>query len=93
MATRISKEVKQIADAHIQAKLKNAFDNPEVSTREQVFEALNQGKTFSELLHQIEIRFCSITSLLVTSQLNHMPESYKRQVYKGFKVLFENQSK
>lgn len=33
---RITKEIKAIADAHLQAKLTDVWDNPKVSTREEV---------------------------------------------------------
>jgi len=89
MTTRISKQVKAIADAHINAKANGTFDNPTVSTRDEVIKNLMDGKTFEEVLHQIEIRFCSITSILMSNKFDYQSQAYKRNVYNGFKTLLQ----
>jgi hypothetical protein len=71
---RISKQAKAIADAHI---------------KEELIEALLSGKTFSELLEEIEMRFTSITSILLSRQLFHQSNNYRSGVYKGFKILID----
>lgn len=89
MTQRISKQVKAIADAHIAAKANGTFDNPHVSTREQVIQALFEGKTFEEVLRQVETRFCSITTLLLQGTFDYTTQAYKRDVYRGFKTLLQ----
>jgi hypothetical protein len=84
---RITPQIKAIADAHIQAKSTGTWDNPSVTTKEEVLSLLRDGKTFSEVLRQIEIRYVSITSNLMSSQLGYVSDAYKKGVYKGFKVI------
>jgi hypothetical protein len=87
---RITPQVKAIADAHINAKQSGQFDNVNVTNKEEVLQALREGKTFSEVLKQIEIRFCSITSILMNNHLDYTSKSYRTSVYKGFKSLLQN---
>jgi hypothetical protein len=84
---RITPQIKAIAEAHIQARINGNFDNPIVSTTDEIYQALRDGQTFSEVLRQIEIRFVSITSNLMSSHLGYTTDAYRKGVYKGFKVL------
>ena len=84
---RITKEIKTIANNHLQAKLEGKFDNPAVSTKQEIIEAIKEGKTFSALLDEIETRFVSITSIMMQRHFDHVTESYKRGIYKGFNIL------
>lgn len=84
---RITPEIKAIADAHIKAIAESKFDDPVVSSKEELIEALKQGKTFSELINQIETRFISVGSC-VLSRFGHQSDSYRNGIYKGFKQLF-----
>ena len=86
---RIQPHVKAIADAHIQARQSGIFDNPQVSTKEDVIRELLAGKTFEEVIRQVEIRFASIGSILMSTTLQHTSQSYKASVYKGFKSLLQ----
>lgn len=90
---RITPEIKLIADAHIRAKITGIFDDPLVSNKAELIKALNEGKTFSALLDTIEIRFCSIGTLLLASGTilqQHISNSYRSGIYKGFKTLLLN---
>jgi len=89
MKKRISKQVKAIADAHIQAKSNGTFDNPSVSTRDEVINVLLEGKTIEQVLRQIEVRFCSITSIILSGTFDYKSNAYKSGVYKGFKTLLQ----
>lgn len=80
---------RKIALAHIDARLSGNFDDPPVNSREELLEQLNQGKTFSQLMEVIELRYTSITSILLANKLFHTSQNYKRGVYKGFKTLLE----
>lgn len=90
MATRISKQTKAIADAHIKARLDGVFDDPEVKTREELIAMLKQGKTFSQLMDNIEMRYTSITSIILSRRFFHQSQNYKAGVYKGFRRLLDN---
>ena len=85
---RIKPQVKAIADAHIKARETGIYDNPPVQTREDVIRELYAGKTFEEVIHQVEIRYASIGSILI-SGLGHSSQSYKTAIYKGFKKLLQ----
>ena len=89
MNNRISKHAKAVADAHIQARLSGTFDNPPVTTRQEIIDALNEGKTFEAVLDQIETRFTSITAIILSRKLFHQSKNYKAGVYKGFKILLD----
>lgn len=88
---RITPQIKAIADAHIEARKTGQFDNPRVTTAREVFAQLRAGKTFEEVIKQIEIRYCSIGSILMSTQLSYTSQAYKSSVYKGFKTLLQNQ--
>ena len=85
MVTR--KQIRQVADAHISSKMSGYYDNPSVSSKEELITQMLDGKTFSEVVGQIESRFISITSLLIASQFDHITEAYKKQIYKGIKSI------
>ena len=87
---RISKQAESIADAHIQARLNGTFDNIVVSTKEELIQSLKDGKTFSGLLDRIEMKYTSITSILLSRKMFHNSQNYKSGVYKGFKILLDN---
>lgn len=87
---RITPELKAIADAHIEARKNNSFYDPYVETAKEVFAQLKEGKTFSALMEDIEIRFVSVTSNIYARMLDHYSESYKKGIYKGFKTLYSN---
>lgn len=93
MSKRITPEIKLIADAHIRAKINGNFDDPSVSNKAELIKALYEGKTFSQLLDTIEIRFCSVGTLLLASGTildQHISNNYKAGIYKGFKTLLQN---
>jgi hypothetical protein len=88
---RISNYAKGIADAHILARIDDSFTNPQVSSKEELLMKLDEGETFSDLMRQIEIRFCSVGSCLMSGIMNHVSQSYKASVYKGFKILLDKE--
>lgn len=85
--SRITPQIKKIADLHIKAMQEKKFDNSKVSTTDEIFQKLRDGQTFEQVLKQIEIRYCSITSILMSTQIGYVSQSYKNGVYKGFKIL------
>jgi hypothetical protein len=91
MAQRISKRVKAIADAHIYARSQGRFNNPRVNTRQEAIDALLRGETIEEVLHQIEVRFCSITGTLLSRMFDYKSKSYVSGVYKGFRILLQQE--
>ena len=87
---RITPELKAIADAHIEARKNNSFDDPYVTSAKEAFNALKEGKTFSSLMEDIEIRFVSVTSNIYARVLDYQTDAYKKGIYKGFKTLYSN---
>lgn len=85
---RITPEIKRIADAHIQARIDGKFDDPIATTEDEVFAHLRDGKTFSALMEEVELRYAPITAIFLARHLAHQSHSYKSGVYKGFKKLF-----
>lgn len=86
---RISKQTKAIADAHMAARQSGKFDDPFVKSKEEVFEYLRNGKTFSEIMRQIEVRYCNFGSIILSDVMHHQSNSYRSNVYKGFKSLLD----
>jgi hypothetical protein len=86
---RISRKAKAIADAHIKARVDGNFDDPKVTTKQEMIDDILDGKTFSGLLDEIEMRFTSITSIILSRKLFHQSNNYKAGVYKGFKILLD----
>lgn len=93
MATsRITPQIKAIAEAHIKAKITGKFDDPIVNNKAEILQHLANGKTFSKLLDTIEIKFCSVGTLLMASGVlldKHITKSYRAGIYKGFKNIFQ----
>jgi hypothetical protein len=87
---RITKEVKAIADAHMQAKLTGKFNEVYFNSREDLLNKMKEGYTFSLVIDQIETRFVSVTSLICQRAFDHTTDAYKKAVYKGFKTLYEH---
>lgn len=90
---RITKETKAIADAHISARINGKFDDLPVTSREEAIAQLRAGKTFYEVLRQIEVRYCSTGSILTARLIQHSSAAYKQGVYNGFKTLLQTQNK
>lgn len=85
---RITKQVKAIADAHIAARINDNFDDIKFSGKDELLRLMREGKTFSGVMDEIEIRFCSITSTLMARKMRHTTNTYKTSVYNAFKKLY-----
>ena len=88
---RISKELKAIADAHIEAKKTGNF-NPKAidGTVAHLVKNMADGHTYDWVMDRVEINFCSVTTLIIGAVLGAESKSYKAGVYKGFKRYFGN---
>lgn len=84
---RISKETKAIADKYISARQTNVFHPLTATTRSEVIQGIQRGEVYEEVLNQIEVRYCSITSTLIGRQFAHTTKAYRSSIYKGFKAL------
>lgn len=84
---RISKECKAIADRYILARQTNQFTPLTATTRDEVIQGILSGDVYEEVLKQVETRFCTITSILLSSQFTYTSQGYRQGVYKGFKAL------
>lgn len=88
---RISTTAKAIADNYIKARQNNTFTpiTTPLKTKDEIIQGILQGAVYEEVMHQIEIRFCSVTSILMQGQFNYTSNAYKSGVYKGFKALLD----
>jgi hypothetical protein len=77
------------AQAHIEARKNSNFDLQTVANKQELIQALKDGKTIHSLLEEIEIRFTSITSIILSQTLFHESHNYKSGVNKGFKKFFD----
>ena len=84
---RISKKVKAIADAHIEAKMIGRWIGQDVKNEEELLQSLLIGCTYKQLLDLVEVNYVTITSQLTSTLLGHVSDAYKKQVYKGFKEI------
>lgn len=86
---RISKQVKAIADAHIEAKMTGKFLEQNVANKEQLLQSIVDGYTYKQLLDLVEVNYVTITSQMTSTLLGYVSDSYKKQVYKGFKEILK----
>lgn len=86
---RISKKVKAIADAHIEAKMTGKFLEQNIANKEQLLQSIVDGYTYKQLLDLVEVNYVTITSQLTSTLLGHVSDAYKKQVYKGFKEILK----
>ncbi len=84
---RISKELKAIADAHMEAKMSGNWNPAQVETMQELADAMKKGHTFETVFDNIEISYCSITSLIAAGVIGHNSKAYRDGVYKGFRVI------
>jgi len=84
---RISKKVKAIADAHIEAKITGKFLEQRVTNKDELLQSIVDGYTYKQLLDLVEVNYVSITSQMMSSVVGHVTDAYKKQVYKGFKEI------
>lgn len=86
--SRITKQIKTIADAHIMARIKDDFDDIPIADPDDLKRNVLDGKTYSALMDAIEIKYSTISSTLMCRQFGHVSESHRKAVYDGFKELF-----
>lgn len=87
---RISKQVKAIADAHIEAKITGKFLEQHVTNKDELLQSIVEGYTYKQLLDLVEVNYVTITSQLTSTLLGHVSDAYKKQVYKGFKEILKD---
>lgn len=86
---RISKKVKAIADAHIEAKITGKFLEQNVTNKDELLQSIVDGYTYKQLLDLVEVNYVTITSMMMSSLIGHVSDAYKKQVYKGFKEILK----
>ena len=80
----------KIAKAHIEAVKNDSFDLETVENKEALKQALMEGKTIKNLLESIEIKYTSITAIILSRSLYHESKNYISGVNKGFKIACIN---
>lgn len=84
-------DINKIADAHIEAKLSGRFDDVAIKVAKDVFDSLKAGKTSSHVMHEIEVRYATITSCIYASTFKHATNAYRASVRRGFQTLLKEQ--
>lgn len=86
---KITKLQKQIADAHIDAKINGTFQCPpyQIKSKEDVIQALREGYTIEGLYNEIQFRNVSLTSLLYQAVNSYTTKAYKQAIRTGFKEV------
>jgi hypothetical protein len=87
--TRISKKVKAIADAHIEAKITGNFSEQHVTNKDELLQSIVDGYTYKQLLDLVEINYVTTTSLMMSSVVGHVTDAYRKQVQNGFKEILK----
>jgi hypothetical protein len=87
---RISKKVKAIADAHIEAKITGNFLGQPVTNKDELLQSIVYGYTYKQLLNLVEINYVTTTSLMMSSVIGHITDAYRKQVYYGFKEILKD---
>jgi hypothetical protein len=87
---RISKQVKAIADAHIEAKITGNFLGQPVTNKDELLQSIVYGYTYKQLLNLVEINYVTTTSLMMSSVIGHITDAYRKQVYYGFKEILKD---
>lgn len=87
---RIRKQVKAIADAHIEAKITGNFLGQPVTNKDELLQSIVDGYTYKQLLNLVEINYVTTTSLMMSSVIGHITDAYRKQVYYGFKEILKD---
>jgi hypothetical protein len=90
MRKRITPKIKEIANAHIEARQNGYFDNPDIRTHTEMITSMIQGKTFEAPLRMIEKRYCSTQAMNTLYEDKRITDAYRRCVYKGFTYILHN---
>ena len=85
---RISKELKAIADRHVQAKAENKWNTKAVSTVQELAQAMKDGHTYPLVLDNVEITYCPIGTLLGEALLGVKSKTYMASIYRGFRLIW-----
>ena len=88
---RITPIVKTIVDAHIEARKTGIWTGGKrINSKRDMLTDMYAGKTFEQVMYAIECRHCSVTSILMSTMVGYTSDSYRNNVYKGFKQLLFN---
>ena len=90
MKKRITPKIKEIANAHIEARQNDYFDNPDIRTHTEMITLMMQGKTFEAPLRMIEKRYCSTQAMNTIREEKKVSDSYRKSVYKGFRNILSS---
>lgn len=84
--TRATKLQKHIIEAHFEAKRTGQWNCRPIKSVTDLVEALKAGETCKELFEEMEVRYASVTSILLanTALFGHFSQSYVRDIRKAF---------
>ena len=87
---RIKPKIREIANAHIDARQNGYFDNTDIRTHAEMIKLMVQGKTFEAPLRMIEKRYCSTQAMNKLHEENVVTDAYRRNVHKGFRNILHS---
>ncbi len=87
---KITKKQTEIMNAHIEAKKTGNFTSTHITSLDDMRQQLIEGKTFRTLISEVEIRYCPITAIILSSTFTHESKSYLAGLRKGFKLVLSN---
>jgi hypothetical protein len=88
--TRITKLQKETMLRHLEAYKQDKFDLERVNNVEEMKQAIRDGKTIRSLHENIEARFCSVGSAVMSRLMQHESKSYVRDLSKGYKEVMNS---
>jgi transcriptional regulator NrdR family protein len=83
--SRITKFQKETMLRHIEASKQDKFDLEKTDSIIDVQRALSDGKTIRSIHENIEARYCSVGSAVMSRLMQHESKSYIRDLSKGYK--------
>lgn len=85
--SRITASEKNIAERYIQARKTGEWDTmgSYFSKKDLLRAVREEGKTYKEVMDEIEARYCTVFSILASTTLQHTSQDYRAGIYKGFK--------
>lgn len=88
------KDYVQAAEMHLKAAETGTFDYPTgtdgLTTREDIFRALADGKTIEAVYDYCIAKYGTVTGAVLNSVFHHTSASTRKAVRKGMKIFFAN---
>lgn len=94
---RITKAQSKIMKAHLEASMADKFDFENYPTIEReghnyldfdkIKFLISEGKTIRQLFEEIEARYCSTGSMIMSKLMKHSSNNYGADLRRGFRIF------